>query len=251
MVVSHNTELGSSDTARPRSHADEARDEARAAAPRALRQNALSLVLFGLFAISIAGQIGFGLVAYNQEQLERGEQALGLSSYLMNGHFLEALFENWESEFLQMGLFVWLSAQLVQKGSAESKPLDEPAESAEDPRDKRLEPGVPWPVRRGGWLLWLYERSLAIAFALLFAVSFAGHAWGGLLHENEERLQAGLPAESLFEFVASSQFWFQSFQNWQSEFLSVFAVVVLTIFLRQRGSPQSKPVAAPHSETGT
>jgi hypothetical protein len=243
MVVSHNTDLR-------HSHSESTADDAPTAA-RMLRENALSLVLFALFLISIAGQIGFGLGAYNQEQLERGARAISLGAYLTRGHFLEALFENWESEFLQMGLFVWLSAVLVQKGSAESKPLDEPEESDQDPRAQRSQPDAPWPVRRGGVVLWLYERSLAIAFTLLFAGSLAAHAWGGLRLENEQRVQDGLPEQSLFDFVSSSQFWYESFQNWQSEFLSVFAVVVLTIFLRQRGSPQSKPVAAAHAETGT
>jgi hypothetical protein len=243
MVSSHNTDLPQPRLA---SHSS-----AHSAIARFLRYNALSLCLLGFFCISIAGQIGFGLSAYNGEQLERGAQAVSLGAYLVSGHFLEAVFENWESEFLQMGVFVWLSARLVQKGSAESKPLDEPDESAEDPRDKQHERGVPWPVRRGSWALWLYERSLAIAFGLLFILSFALHAYGGVLLENEERLKDGLPPQSSFEFVVSSQFWYESFQNWQSEFLSIFAVVVFTIFLRQRGSPQSKPVASPHSETGT
>jgi hypothetical protein len=245
MVTSHNTDLQHSHLA------DGHSTSTRSTLARVLHDNALALVLFAFFIISIAGQIGFGLSAYNREQLERGAHTASLGAYLVSGHFLEALFENWESEFLQMGVFVWLSSRLVQKGSAESKPIDEPAESAGDPREKQHEPGVPWPVRRGGWVLWLYERSLAIAFALLFVVSFALHAYGGLLLENEERMREGLPPEGPFEFAVSSQFWYESFQNWQSEFLSVFAVVVLTIFLRQRGSPQSKPVAAPHSETGS
>ncbi len=244
MVASHNTDLQHSRLASGRSGG------ARTALARFLRENALSLVLFAFFSISIAGQIGFGLSVYNREQLEHGAESISLGAYLVSGHFLEALFENWESEFLQMGVFVWLSARLVQKGSAESKPLAEPGKSAEDPRAKQHEHGVPWPVRRGGWVLWLYERSLGVAFALLFIVSFALHAYGGVLLENEQRLRDGLSPLSSLEFVVSSQFWYESFQNWQSEFLSVFAVVVFTIFLRQRGSPQSKPVASPHSETG-
>jgi hypothetical protein len=215
-----------------------------------LRENGLSLVLLGLFLLAMVGQIAFGLGAYNEERVEQGRATVTVMTYLTSGHFLEALFENWESEFLQMGLFVVLSAALVQKGSAESKPLDEPFEGDEDPRDHRSDEGVPWPVRRGGWVLWLYERSLATAFAALFVLSFVLHAIGGLMQSNEERMTLGLPAQSLSDFVSSSQFWFESFQNWQSEFLAVFSIVALTIFLRYRGSPQSKPVAAPHSKTG-
>jgi hypothetical protein len=105
-------------------------------------------------------------------------------------------------------------------------------------------------VRRGGWVLWLYERSLGCVFALCFLLSFLLHARGGQLLENEELRRHHQPAQSFLEFIGSGQFWFESFQNWQSEFLAILSIVVLTIFLRQRGSPQSKPVAAPHSETG-
>jgi hypothetical protein len=214
------------------------------------RANALSLVTLALFFAALGGQIASGFAAHNQDLYERGQAPLILTTYLTSGHFIEALFENWESEFLQMGVFVWLSARLHQQGSAESKPLDEAFEGDEDPREHRNDPRAPWPVRRGGWVSWLYERSLLIAFAGLFAVSLAFHAIGGCIEDNERRAEHGLPAQSVPEFAASSEFWFQSFQNWQSEFLAVFSIVTLTIFLRQRGSPQSKPVAAPHTATG-
>jgi hypothetical protein len=217
---------------------------------RFIRENGLSLVTIGLFFAAVVGQVAFGFAAHNQELAERAQPALSLGAYLRSGHFNEALFENWESEFLQMGLFVWLSARLRQKGSAESKPFDEPFEGDEDPREHRDDAKAPWPVRRGGAILWLYERSLLIAFLVLFLFSFVSHAIGGNIEENEQRQEHGLPPQSVVQFVSSSEFWFQSFQNWQSEFLAVFSIVTLTIFLRHRGSPQSKPVAAPHSETG-
>jgi hypothetical protein len=214
------------------------------------RNNALSLVLAGLFVLTTAGQVWTGLAAYNDDRALLDAPPVSLPTYLRSGHFIEALFENWESEFLQMGAFVLLSVKLRQKGSAESNPMDEPAESDEDPSAHRGDPNAPWPVRHGGMILTLYENSLAVAFFGLFAFAFAMHAVGGFLQDNEERLLHGKPPLSLLEFVASSQFWFESFQNWQSEFLAVLAIVVFTIFLRQRGSPQSKAVAAPHSETG-
>jgi hypothetical protein len=207
-------------------------------------------VLLLAFLVALGGQVGFGLAAYNAERAEIGRTAVSLLTYLKTGHFLEALFENWESEFLQMAAFVLLSAKLIQKGSAESRPLDEPFEGDEDPRRHQADLDAPWPVRRGGWLLWVYERSLAIVFFALFLASMALHAIGGMLQNNEERASRGLASENLLQFVGSGQFWFESFQNWQSEFLAVLSVVVLTIFLRYRGSPQSKPVAAPHSKTG-
>jgi hypothetical protein len=235
-------------TGDPKLHLEHSSGGARAA--RLLRENALSLVLLGIFAVSMVGQVVFGRLAYNSEREQWGEPAVTLAAYLTSGHFAEALFENWESEFLQMGVFVWLSARLVQKGSAESRSIDEENESDEDPRQRRHAPEVPWPVRRGGWMLWFYERSLGITFAVCFLLSFLLHARGGQLLENEELLRHGQPPQSYLEFVGSSQFWFESFQNWQSEFLAILSIVVLTIFLRQRGSPQSKPVAARHSETG-
>jgi hypothetical protein len=234
----------------PQNATRNATSRARQRATAWLRANALSLVTLGLFLGTVCGQVAFGLAAHNQELSERGLAPLSLGAYLASGHFMEALFENWESEFLQMGLFVWLSARLRQRGSAESKPLDEAFEGDEDPRQHRQDAGAPWPVRRGGWVLWLYERSLVLAFLSLFALSLTFHAIGGCVEENERRAEHGLPAQSVPEFMASSEFWFQSFQNWQSEFLAVFSIVTLTIFLRQRGSPQSKPVAAPHAETG-
>jgi hypothetical protein len=215
-----------------------------------VRQNGLSLVLGAMFIAATAAQIGFGLGAYNEDRAHEGRAAVALAEYLTSGHFLEALFENWESEFLQMGVFVVLAVKLRQKGSTESKPLDEPVDCDEDPRRHAGDPRAPWPVRRGGAVLVLYENSLAIAFFALFALSFVLHAVGGFLKTNDENLAQGRPTETLGEYWTSSQFWFESFQNWQSEFFAVLAIVVFTIFLRQRGSPQSKAVAAPHDETG-
>jgi hypothetical protein len=216
---------------------------------RLCRDNGLSLVLFGLFTAFAIGQIMTGVHAYNHELAEHGRAAVSLGQYLGTGHFIEAFFENWESEFLQMGAFVLLTVKLRQRGSSESKPIEQPADQDEDPRKHRRRRDAPWPVRRGGLWLALYEHSLSIALFLLFAVSFVLHALGGLRHLNSENLLHGKPAESLAGYVSSAQFWFESFQNWQSEFLAVFAIIVLSIFLRQRGSSQSKPVAAPHAET--
>jgi|SoiMethySBSTD1v2_1073268.scaffolds.fasta_scaffold11685_7 uncharacterized protein DUF6766 len=217
---------------------------------RTLAENGLSLTLFALFLAFTGGQILSGHRAYNEELAEHGHAAVGLARYLTSGHFLEALFENWESEFLQMAAFVVLTVKLVQKGSSESKSLREPQPQDEDPRRHGTRSDAPWPVRRGGVWLKLYEHSLSIALFALFLASFAMHAVGGHWQENEEHLLHGQAPESLAQYITSSQFWFESFQNWQSEFFAVLAIVILSIFLRQRGSPQSKPVAAPHRETG-
>jgi hypothetical protein len=214
-----------------------------------VRDNALTLAIFGLFVVSVVGQALTGHAVHDSEATQHGEAAISLWQYLSTGHFIEAIFENWESEFLQIALFVILTKYLRQKGSSESKSKDkEPVD--EDPREHQNDPNVPWPVRKGGLVLVLYERSLSIALVLLFIASFALHAVGGARAHNVDELRHGGTPVSALGYVGTSQFWFESFQNWQSEFLSVGALIVLSIFLRERGSPQSKPVAAPHAETG-
>jgi hypothetical protein len=215
-----------------------------------LRENGLSLALGAMFVASAVGQAIAGHGQYNQELEQHGRPSVSVAAYLRSGHFLEAFFENWESEFLQMGVFVLLAAKLKQKGSAESKSLDQADDVDADPRDHRADPNAPGPVRRGGLALTLYEHSLSSALFLLFVLSFALHAVQGLRLVNAEEAMHGRPGMSLGAYVTSNQFWFESLQNWQSEFVAVLAVVVLSIHLRERGSPQSKPVAAPHAETG-
>jgi len=213
-----------------------------------LYQNSLSIVFLLLFAGAIVGQVVFGIQEYNKELLENGGTAVTISEYLTSGHFVESTFENWESEFLQMGLFVWLTIFLRQKGSSESKGCDGPEEVDREPSPKRK--GAPWPVRKGGIWLAVYKHSLTIALFLLFFASFALHFCGSLNDENLMNSLKGEPQKSPLEYLTDSRFWFESFQNWQSEFLSVFAIIGLSIYLRQKGSSQSKPVDAPHDETG-
>jgi hypothetical protein len=219
---------------------------------RFLRDNGLSLVLFLLFfAAFMIGQTLTGHQEYNNEQQEHGQQAIGLLDYLGTGHFLEATMENWESEFLQMFFFVILTVFLYQKGSAESKDPEKEEDVDRDPRKARNKKDAPWPVRKGGLILTIYEHSLSLAFLLLFLGSFILHGVGGARDYNEEQEAHGQPERvSTMQYMATSRFWFESLQNWQSEFLAVGSMVVLTIFLRERGSKESKPVDAPHSETG-
>jgi len=213
-----------------------------------LRANGLTIVLALLFLTCLSGQWLTGHRAYNEEQHRHGDPAVGLGAYLTTAHFTEHMFENWESEFLEMGFFVILTVFLFQKGSAESKSPDEEEEVDEDPRKHRRSSKAPGPVRRGGWQLRLYEHSLSLAFLALFAVSFALHLTMSTGLENEERVSHGEPPIGVADQLTSASFWFESFQNWQSEFLGVGAIVVLSIFLRERGSPESKPVARPHGE---
>ena len=214
------------------------------------RNNSLSIVLVGFFVLTMLGQTLTGWHERNQDAEAHGEAGISLSRYLVSGHFWEATGENWESEFLQMAMFVLLTVSLRQKGSAESKRIDVLETVDIDPRDHRDDPEAPGPVRRGGLALTLYENSLGLAFAFLFLVSFAMHAEGGHREYNENQQEHGQPTVSLNTYLASSRFWFESFQNWQSEFLSLAAMVMGTIYLRQRGSAESKPVHAPHADTG-
>ncbi|MCT7661098.1 DUF6766 family protein [Mycobacterium deserti] len=215
-----------------------------------LHDNALLLACLGLFAVFFIGMVLSGAATYNQEQQEHGShEQVSVVQYLRTGDFVEATFENWESEFLQMGMYVVLTALLFQRGSSESKPIDKPAPQDQDPRDVHANQHTPWPVRRGGLVLTVYEHSLAITLFVLFFASWALHAVGGVKAFNEEQVQHGQAAISVWRYVTTSQFWFESMQNWQSEFIAVAAIVGLSIFLRQRGSAESKPVAEPHRRT--
>jgi hypothetical protein len=217
-----------------------------------LHDNGLLLACLGLFAVFFAGMVVSGAATYNQEQQEHGSnERVSVLTYLTTGDFVEATFENWESEFLQMGMYVVLTAFLYQKGSSESKPMSRRAPQDQDPRDVQPNQHSPWPVRKGGIVLVVYENSLATAFFVLFFASWALHAVGGAKAFNDEQLQHGQAAISVWKYVTTSQFWFESMQNWQSEFIAVAAIVGLSIFLRQKGSAESKPVAEAHRRTSS
>jgi hypothetical protein len=218
---------------------------------RILRNNGLSIALALCFLSLLLAQSVAGHRYYNDEQREHGAHAIGYVEYVTGPHFLAATMENWESEFLQMFMYVLITVFLFQKGSAESKHPDREEEVDRDPRKSAHDLEAPGPVRRGGIALKLYENSLSLAFLILFLLSFGLHVGASLAENNEQQLQHGGVPASLGDYLAEPRFWFESFQNWQSEFLAVLAIVVLTIFLRQRGSPESKPVDAKHSETGS
>ncbi|MET0166804.1 MAG: DUF6766 family protein [Vicinamibacterales bacterium] len=216
-----------------------------------VRRNALALTCVAIFLVLVVGMLVSGHRSYNAEQVEHGDVVVSLWTYLGEGHFWEGLFENWESEFLQMAAYIALTALLIQRGSAESKDPDKRESVDEDPRNADQRKRVPWPVRRGGIWLVLYENSLVIAFTVLFIGSTVGHAFGGLAEHNADLRQHGEASMTLWNYVTGADFWYESLQNWQSEFLAVLSIVVLTIWLRQKGSPESKPVAAPHAATGS
>ena len=215
------------------------------------KNNSLSIVTVVLFLASLTGQSVVGWKVHTEDQRLHQLPAAGYAEYLMSGEFGESVFENWESEFLQMGFYVLLTVFLFQRGSAESKKHDGTDQVEEEPEAHRDDPGVPGPVRAGGWRLAVYKNSLGLAFLFLFVISFTGHALSGARKHAAEQAAHGVtePVGAL-AYMGTSQFWFESLQNWQSEFLAVLAIVVLSIHLRQWGSPESKPVHAPHAETG-
>lgn len=194
----------------------------------------------------LAAQFFTGWKTENKELVENGDRALTIGQYVHSGHFIQATFENWESEFLQMMLYVVLTVSLRQKGSSESKSLEEEEDVDKEPVPH---PDAPWPVKKGGIWLKIYKHSLSLAFALLFIISFSLHFYGSLKDYNEEQISKEKPTTTAMEYITESRFWFESFQNWQSEFLAVASLVILSIWLREKGSPESKPVDMPHNET--
>lgn len=186
-----------------------------------IRDNGLAIAAFALFFVSWGIQAYMGHQVYNQDRQAHQHALVGFWPYLRTWHFLEATMENWESEFLQMGVFVVLTSCLVERGSAESKkPGEQPEPSSGS---------------------WLWDHSLSIFLFSMFLVSFALHALGGWGTYNEQQRDQGQALVSLLGFMGTPTFWFQSTQNWESEFLSVGVLIVATIFFRERGSPQSKP----------
>lgn len=209
-----------------------------------LRNNGLSLALAGFFLVTLCvGQFATGRLEYNEEREDRGLPPVGVAEYWTSSHFLEATAENWESEFFQMFVYVTLTVFLFQKGSAESNDPDKPHTP-----EPRLTRRSPWAARRGGWVRKVYEHSLSLALAALFLVSFMIHAVSGARLRNEEEAAQGKAPQSVVEYLGTSRFWFESFQNWQSEFLAIGTMVVLSIFLREKDSPESKPVNLPHGD---
>jgi membrane protein implicated in regulation of membrane protease activity len=221
-----------------------------AAAPRSwLRDNGLTVALLALFTLSQVGHVWAGWLSENQFLAEHGRAAQGVLAYLVSGAFLSSLFENWESEFLQMWVFVMLTACLFQRGSPESKDPDATTEQDRDPaRDKRKR-GAPWPVRRGGLVAQLYSHSLGWALLALFVFSFLMHWINSTRDAAAEAVMHGAAPDGMLARLAAPAFWFESFQNWQSEFLSTAVLILLAVWLREKGSPESKAVGDSHSKT--
>ena len=220
---------------------------------RFLRENSLSLFFFGIFLLTLVGQSLAGQRAFNAEQAAHDEPTVSWARYLVSSDFGGAVTENWQSEFLQFTLFILATVWLVQKGSNESKQLDEAG--PESKQKQRLEGYAPetaplW-AKVTGWRSWVFQNSLLLAMSGIFLASWAAQSLTNWTQFNREQVAHGEASLSWGDYVLSADFWERSLQNWQSEFLADGTMVVFTIFLRQRGSPESKPVGAPHDETAS
>lgn len=215
---------------------------------RFLRDNGLSLAFFAIFVGALAGQSLAGLARENEELLQHGGPPVGYGEFVTSSAFLVDVAENWQSEFLQFFLFILATVWLVQRGSPESKkPGDEGLGSDGDQLvAAHARPDSPHWARTGGVRTRVYSNSLLIVMGAVFLLSWFAQSLGGVVVANEQNAQHGLPAIAWGDYVASADFWNRTLQNWQSEFLAVGCMVAFAIFLRQRGSAESKPVGTPH-----
>jgi hypothetical protein len=219
---------------------------------RGLRNHGLGLTFFAIFIAAVAGQSIAGHADYNNDELAHGGEPISFWRYVVSSSFGQALMENWQSEYLQFFLFIFATVWLLQKGSPESKELDKAGtESDEDQLvGAHATSRSPKWARAGGVRLWLLSNSLLLVMGTIFLGSWFAHSVTGWSSYNAELIEHDDEPLSWLEYVGSADFWQTTLQNWQSEFLAVGSMAVLSIYLRQRGSPESKPVGAPHESTG-
>jgi hypothetical protein len=218
-----------------------------------VRNNGLSLFFLVLFLGTLVGQSFAGQRTFNEEQLQHGGETISYSRYLVSSHFGAAVLENWQSEYLQFTFFILATVWLIQRGSNESKrPEDAGRESDRKqlvgPHAQRNSPT--W-AQVNGWRRRLYENSLLIVMGAIFFGSWFGQSVTSWTDYNAEQEEHGTSPIGWLGYLGRSDFWEKTLQNWQSEFLAVGTMAVFTIYLRQRGSPESKPIGAPHDQTAT
>jgi hypothetical protein len=218
-----------------------------------LRDNSLSIACLVAFLISLVGQALSGHQSYNDDQLAHGGDTISLGRYVVSSSFGAAVMENWQSEFLQFTFFILVTVWLVQKGSNESKRIEEAGREPDQVQKvgEYAELRSPRWAKLGGWRTTLYSHSLVIAMTLIFLGSWGAQSLTAWNEFNDAQREHDEPTVSWAGYLGRADFWEKTFQNWQSEFLAVGTLAVFTIYLRQRGSPESKPVGAPHDETAT
>ncbi len=220
---------------------------------RVLRDNGLGLAFGAAFAVTLVAQALVGLADFNDEQLAHHDDPITLARYVVSSSFVVDVLENWQSEYLQFTLYILGTVWLLQRGSPESKPLGQAGgESDEDQRiGSHARADSPRWARAGGLRTRLYSNSLVLVMGGVWLASWAGQSVAGRVAYNAEQFDHQQEALGWLQYVATPDFWNRTLQNWQSEFLAVGSMAVLAIYLRQRGSPESKPVGAPHTATGT
>jgi hypothetical protein len=217
-----------------------------------LRDNALGLVFGGLFVVTLVGQALSGAADFNAQQAANGLEPVSLLEYVTSSSFGVDVMENWQSEYLQFFLYIFATVWLVQRGSAESKkPGEEGPQSDEEQQigPHATEESPEW-ARAGGWRTALFSRSLGLLMGGLFLLTWAASSVAGWAAYNSEQLGQRQDPVSWLGYLAGADFWNRSFQNWQSEMLAVGSMAVFSVYLRQRGSPESKPVGVAHAKTG-
>jgi hypothetical protein len=220
---------------------------------RALRDNGLSIAFGVLFLLTLVGQALSGLAAYNDDQLSTGGEQIGLARYLLSSSFAVDVAENWQSEYLQFFLYIFATVWLLQRGSPESKQIGhEGRQSDEQQRvGAHAKSDSPRPVRLGGWRTTVFSHSLALVMLTIFFASWTAQLVAGAAAYNRDQLAARQDPISWLEYLGSGDFWDRTLQNWQSELLAVGSMAIFGVYLRERGSPESKPVGVPHTETSS
>ncbi len=220
---------------------------------RFVRENSLSLFFGAIFLASLVGQSIAGHHDFNETLVEHDSETISYGRYLVSSQFGVAVLENWQSEYLQFFLFIMATIWLVQKGSNESKELEKIGlESDADQRvGEHARPESPAWAKVAGWRFHLYANSLFLVMGLIFLASWLAQSVTGWTEYNSDQEEHGQATVSWLAYLGRPDFWERTLQNWQSEFLAVGSMAVFTIYLRQRGSPESKPVGAPHDETGS
>jgi len=219
---------------------------------RVLRDNGLGLFFGAIFLAALIGQALVGHSDFNHLQAQHHDDAISLGRYVLSSDFGADVLENWQSEYLQFTLFILATVWLLQRGSPESKELDKAGrESDEDQKvGEHADAASPRWARLGGWRTAIYANSLLIVMTAIWLASWGVQSVTGRVAYNAEQFDHQEAAVSWLGYLGTSDFWNRTLQNWQSEFLAVGSMAVLSIYLRQRGSPESKPVGAPHDVTG-
>jgi hypothetical protein len=219
---------------------------------RFLKHNGLSIAFLVLFLAALTGQAIAGHADFNEEQVRHGDPEISLTRYLVSSDFGTAVMENWQSEYLQFTLFLLLTVWLLQRGSPESKELGKAGRESDQQQKvgPHAQQNSPRWAKVEGFRRTLYENSLLIVMGVIWIGTWFAQSVTGVTQYNSERLDHQMNAVGWWHYLGTPDFWEKTLQNWQSEFLAVGSMAILAVYLRQRGSPQSKPVGAPHSATG-